>query len=73
MISKAEVAAGLTMIRDIIVEWDPHPTFFEIATALGLHHFRERQCDLVVLETGMGGRLDATNAVTPVVSVITPD
>jgi dihydrofolate synthase/folylpolyglutamate synthase len=55
-----------------VSEWDPHPTFFEIATALGLHHFRQRECDIVVLETGMGGRLDATNAVTPVVSVITP-
>ena len=72
MISKPEVAEGLTMIRELIGDWEPHPTFFEIATALGLHHFRERGCDLVVLETGMGGRLDATNAVTPIVSVITP-
>ena len=53
-------------------DWEPHPTFFEIATALGLLHFRAMACEIVVLETGMGGRLDATNAVTPVVSVITP-
>lgn len=72
MISEAETAAGLTMIRDFVRDWEPHPTFFEIATALGLRHFRERACEIVVLETGMGGRLDATNAITPVVSVITP-
>lgn len=72
LISEAEVAHGLTSIRDLVQAWDPHPTFFEIVTALGLDHFRRQECEFVVLETGMGGRLDATNAVTPVVSVITP-
>jgi dihydrofolate synthase/folylpolyglutamate synthase len=47
------------------------PTFFEITTAMGLLHFRRRQADAVVLEVGMGGRLDSTNAVHPLVSVIT--
>ena len=72
MISHDEVAAALMMLRELIREWDPHPTFFEIATALGLQHFKRVACEIVVLETGMGGRLDATNAVTPIVSVITP-
>ncbi|MEP6808819.1 MAG: folylpolyglutamate synthase/dihydrofolate synthase family protein [Chthoniobacterales bacterium] len=72
MISETQVAAGLTSIREMVRDWDPHPTFFEIATALGLLHFRAEECEIVVLETGMGGRLDATNAVTPTVSVITP-
>ena len=72
MISAEEVARGLTTIRALIKDWDPHPTFFEIATALALEHFRERAVELMVLETGMGGRLDATNAVTPTVSVLTP-
>ncbi|MFL6539832.1 MAG: bifunctional folylpolyglutamate synthase/dihydrofolate synthase, partial [Chthoniobacterales bacterium] len=72
MISEDEVAAGLTTIRELIREWDPHPTFFEIVTALALRHFKRSACDVFVLETGMGGRLDATNVVTPVVSVITP-
>ncbi|MGZ5503994.1 MAG: bifunctional folylpolyglutamate synthase/dihydrofolate synthase, partial [Chthoniobacterales bacterium] len=72
MISEDEVAHGLTSIRQLVADWDPHPTFFEIATALGLQHFKNKHCEIVVLETGMGGRLDATNAVTPVVSVITP-
>jgi len=46
-------------------------TYFEYTTALGLLWFAEAGVDLVVLETGMGGRLDATNVVTPLVSVIT--
>ena len=48
-----------------------HPTFFEAVTAMALRYFQERRCELVVWETGMGGRLDATNVVTPMVSVIT--
>lgn len=47
-------------------------TFFEFTTALALLHFRRRQVDFAVLEVGMGGRLDATNAVTPRLSIITP-
>lgn len=46
-------------------------TFFEITTALGLLYFADRACDAVVLEVGMGGRLDSTNIVRPLVSVIT--
>jgi dihydrofolate synthase/folylpolyglutamate synthase len=72
MISEEKTAAGLNAIRKLIASWDPHPTFFEITTALALIHFQESECELVVLETGLGGRLDATNAVTPVASVITP-
>ncbi len=50
---------------------DEQITYFEFTTALGLLWFAESNVDLVVLETGMGGRLDATNVVTPLVSVIT--
>ena len=72
MIAPDEVASGLTMLRDLIKDWEPHPTFFEITTALALVHFKNANCELLVLETGLGGRLDATNAVMPIVSVITP-
>ena len=72
MISPDEVARGLTEIRERIRDWDPHPTFFEIATALALQHFLKTRCKVLVLETGMGGRLDATNAIQSSVSVITP-
>jgi len=72
MMSEKDVADGLTLIRERISSWEPHPTFFEITTALALLHFNERDCEVIALETGLGGRLDATNVVTPVVSVITP-
>jgi dihydrofolate synthase/folylpolyglutamate synthase len=44
---------------------------FEVVTVLALRHFAEQKCDLVIWETGLGGRLDATNIVTPLASVIT--
>ncbi|HEX8387189.1 MAG TPA: Mur ligase family protein [Rubricoccaceae bacterium] len=47
------------------------PSFFEATTALALLHFAEAAVDLAVVEVGLGGRLDATNVLTPVVSVIT--
>jgi dihydrofolate synthase / folylpolyglutamate synthase len=72
MITEEKVAEGLTTIRQLISDWEPHPTFFEITTALALMHFKECGSELIALETGLGGRLDATNAVEPVVSVITP-
>jgi len=48
-----------------------HPTFFEVVTVMALKFFAEQHCDLVIWETGLGGRLDATNIVTPLASVIT--
>ncbi len=48
-----------------------HPTFFEAVTVMALKYFAEQACDLVIWETGLGGRLDATNIVTPLASVIT--
>ena len=47
------------------------PTFFEVAVVTALCHFAEQSCDIVLWETGLGGRLDATNIVTPLASVIT--
>ena len=72
MISEEAVANGLTTIRDLVRGWDPHPTFFEVTTALALKIFSEAKIDIVILETGLGGRLDATNAIPSDVSVITP-
>lgn len=51
---------------------DMHPTYFETITAMAFVLFRQYGVETVVLETGMGGRLDATNVVDPVISVITP-
>jgi len=48
-----------------------HPSFFEMLTAMGFEYFARSRPDMVVLEVGMGGRLDATNVVEPRVSIIT--
>ena len=48
-----------------------HPSFFEMLTAMAFEHFSREKVDIAVLEVGMGGRLDATNVVEPLVSVIT--
>lgn len=50
---------------------DRSPTFFEFATAMAFHLFAEAKVDWAVIETGMGGRLDATNVLEPALSVIT--
>ena len=49
---------------------DREPTFFEYTTAMAFHEFARREVDWAVVETGMGGRLDATNVLSPAVSVI---
>jgi len=72
MIPEADVAAGLSEIRTLTTGWEQPPTFFEIVTALAFAWFHRRGVEVVVLETGMGGRLDATNVVRPAVSAITP-
>src|SRR2546422_1460532 len=48
-----------------------HPTFFEVTTAMAFEYFRENKVDVAVIEVGMGGRMDATNVVDGLVSVIT--
>jgi dihydrofolate synthase/folylpolyglutamate synthase len=53
-------------------ELDMHPTYFETVTAMAFVLFAEARLDTVVLEVGLGGRLDATNVVTPALCVITP-
>ncbi|MGV3664429.1 MAG: bifunctional folylpolyglutamate synthase/dihydrofolate synthase [Prosthecobacter sp.] len=72
MITPAEIAVGITRLRERVAGWEPHPTFFELTLALALEWFAQRGNPWVMLETGLGGRLDATNAITPAVSVITP-
>jgi dihydrofolate synthase/folylpolyglutamate synthase len=71
-IPEVHVEEGIAKIRSLIEGWDHSPTFFEVTTALALSWFQRQRAGIVILETGMGGRLDATNVVTPAVSVITP-
>jgi dihydrofolate synthase / folylpolyglutamate synthase len=72
MISEEAITADLNIVRNLVKDWEPHPTFFEITTALGLKHFGRAKVDIIILETGMGGKLDATNVVPSTVAVITP-
>ncbi|MDH7512810.1 MAG: folylpolyglutamate synthase/dihydrofolate synthase family protein [Clostridiales bacterium] len=66
----------LTFLRDVVDglvaerKLESTPTYFEMLTCLAFLYFKRRNVDIAVLEVGMGGRLDATNVVTPLVSVI---
>ncbi len=48
-----------------------HPSFFELITAMAFKYFADEQVDIAVIEVGLGGRLDCTNIITPILSVIT--
>ena len=62
----ARVAADMHVAVDRI-----GPTFFEATTALAFGVFAEREVDIAVVEVGLGGRLDATNVIVPLVTCIT--
>jgi len=72
MISEKRCAELLTEARAVCEKLETHPTFFEITLAVAMRWFNECDCELIILETGMGGRLDATTAVPADVCVITP-
>jgi dihydrofolate synthase/folylpolyglutamate synthase len=69
-ISEDRFAQLVTRLQSFLGERQP-PTYFEFTTLLALLWFQEEQTDVVILETGLGGRLDATNVVTPLLSIIT--
>lgn len=71
-ISKAELCELVEVIKPIADKMKDKPTEFELITALAFLYFAKNNCDIVVLECGLGGRLDATNIIkTPILSVIT--
>ena len=75
-ITKKALCQGMELVREACDEMTarglPHPTLFEMKTALAFWYYREKKCDIVVLEAGMGGLLDATNVVeNTCVAVIT--
>jgi len=67
-----EYVRELRPIAEAVSKGNPadHPSFFEFVTAMAFLQFSRRQCDVGLLEVGLGGRLDATNILTPMVSVI---
>lgn len=77
-ISDADFAATFTRVHALIEELlasgalAAHPTYFECVTAMAFEHFARAGVEFAVYEVGMGGRLDSTNIVEPVVAIITP-
>ncbi len=71
MIHENEVAVLVDDLKFQIKKLKTHPTFFEVVTVMALRYFATKKCDIVIWETGLGGRLDSTNIVTPMASVIT--
>lgn len=77
MISKADFCECVDMVKtaseDMVKEGESHPTQFEVDTAIAFCYFLKRQCEIVIIETGMGGREDATNIIdTTLIEVFTP-
>lgn len=74
-ISESRLAGLLTELRPyltaMVSEGFEHPTEFEVSTVLAFQYFYQEKVDFLVLEVGMGGTLDSTNVVTPLLSVIT--
>ncbi len=73
LISEKELIQLVRKIQPWLKEFsaENHPTMFEVVAVMALVFFAEQKCDLVIWETGLGGRLDATNIVTPIASIIT--
>ncbi len=76
MLREAEIVAYLAELRPIAEKISgenaaDHPSFFEFMTAMAFLEFARRRCEIGVIEVGLGGRLDATNVITPEVTVIT--
>jgi len=71
-IAEHELAEHLLYFKDLVADWDPHPTFFELSLAVAMRHFTRNQCEIIILEAGMGGRLDATSAIPKDLALITP-
>lgn len=71
-IADADLARIVEIVKNAADTMADQPTEFELITAVGFVYFKEKHCDLIVLECGMGGRLDSTNIIeSPVLSVIT--
>ena len=68
-ITEAEVISFCTKIKTLKLDFEP--SFFEITFVLSLVHFQAKNCSICVIETGLGGRLDATNCILPKISIIT--
>lgn len=75
LVEPEQVARLITVLRphleDMVRDGFEHPTEFEVSTAMAFQYFSEQAVDYLVLEVGLGGAIDSTNVVTPLLSVIT--
>jgi len=73
-VSRTDFERAFNVVHDIAekLDLDCHPTYFETVTAMAFWLFREKRVETAVIEVGLGGRLDSTNVVNPVLTVITP-
>ena len=71
-VTPAMLAEAVAAIQPSVAQLSSPPTYFEVLTAMAFWIFARTEIELAVLEVGVGGRLDATNVVDPLVSVITP-
>ena len=69
---------GKEISQDLVIDFTKRmqkshvkPSFFEMTVALAFYHFAKEKVDIAIIETGMGGRLDSTNVINPVLSIIT--
>ncbi|MBN2453252.1 MAG: bifunctional folylpolyglutamate synthase/dihydrofolate synthase [Candidatus Omnitrophica bacterium] len=73
LIGEDDLGAIMAIVKSAVGKMsDDKPSFFEIYTALAYLYFKKEKADIAVYETGLGGRLDATNVIKPLISVITP-
>jgi dihydrofolate synthase/folylpolyglutamate synthase len=70
-IGRTEFTELSKQVATVVEKLDFEPTFFELITAMAFKHFAEQAVDIAVVEVGLGGRLDSTNVITPLASVIT--
>jgi dihydrofolate synthase/folylpolyglutamate synthase len=71
IINRATFTALMKTIAEAAESIKQEPTYFEVLTAIAFKYFADEAVDVALIETGLGGRLDSTNVITPEVSVIT--
>ncbi len=70
-IPEHEILDLVNLLYPVVQKMPKKPSFFEITTAIAFQYFAEQKVDIAVIETGLGGRLDATNIIQPIFSIIT--
>lgn len=70
-IPEHEILDLVNVLHPVVQKMTQKPSFFEITTAIAFQYFAKQKVDMAIIETGLGGRLDATNIIQPILSIIT--